>query len=298
MQGVKRCWTGVIIAIGTMAIVLGSTGLPLEATPLPINPCKPAPQKPKTLPDPKPSSRQTERKPQSPKASVKSQPVAIELVDIPAGEFLMGSENGEDDEKPAHRVKINYAFKMGKYEVTQAQWQSVMGNNPSYFNSCGGNCPVEKVSWNDVQEFIKQLNVRNNGYTYRLPTEAEWEYACRAGTTGDFAGKLDAMAWYFDNSSGQTHPVGQKSPNAWGLYDIVGNVWEWCEDVYHDDYTGAPTDGSSWRTPRSDGENDRVLRGGTWYLDAFYCRSAFRRWLDADYRDYYLGFRVVAVTRK
>src|SRR5437667_5221339 len=114
---------------------------------------------------------------------------------------------------------------MGKYEVTQAQWESVMERNPSRFR--GADRPVEQVSWNDVQQFLQKLNARGDGYRYRLPAEAEWEYAARAGTSGPYAGNLDAMAWYEQNSGKQTHPVGQKQPNAWGLYDMHGNVWEW-----------------------------------------------------------------------
>lgn len=117
------------------------------------------------------------------------------MVKIPAGSFMMGSNNGSDNEKPVHRVNINYEFYMGKYEVTQAQWKAVMGNNPSKFSNCGGNCPVEQVSWDDVQKFIRKLNSLQNDYEYRLPTEAEWEYACRAGTTGDNYGDLDSIAW-------------------------------------------------------------------------------------------------------
>src|SRR5205085_9149218 len=120
--------------------------------------------------------------------------------------FMMGSETGDADEKPVHQVTIREGFYMGKYEVTQAQWKQVMGNNPSYFNNCD-QCPVEMVSWNDAQEFIKKLNAMNDGYVYRLPSEAEWEYAARAGTTGDYAGDLDAMAWYLNNSGNKTHPV-------------------------------------------------------------------------------------------
>src|SRR6185295_12837821 len=128
-----------------------------------------------------------------------------------------------------HKVRITRQFEIGKYEVTQEQWQAVMGDNPSNFK--GANLPVEKVSWNDAQDFLLKLNARD-GYTYRLPTEAEWEYACRAGSMGDFAGELDDVAWYDKNSGSKTHPVGQKRPNVWGLYDMHGNVSEWCSDWY------------------------------------------------------------------
>lgn len=215
----------------------------------------------------------------------------IELVRIPAGSFMMGSTGVEPNEKPAHQVTINYSFYMGKYEVTQAQWQSVMGNNPSYFKNCG-NCPIEQVSWDDAQNFIRKLNQMNDGYTYRLPTEAEWEYACRAGTTGD-AGNLSETAWYSENSGSKTHAVGSKQPNAWGLADMHGNVGEWCQDWYHETYYGAPGDGSAWL---SGGEQKYlVLRGGSWGADAKDLRSAIRYWGIPDARNAYGGFRVVAV---
>jgi formylglycine-generating enzyme required for sulfatase activity len=206
---------------------------------------------------------------------------------------MMGSTNGEADVKPVHQVTISQPFYMGKYEVTQAQWQSVMGNNPSYFKDCGGNCPVEQVSWDDAQNFINKLNDGNDGFRYRLPTEAEWEYACRAGTTGDYAGTFSEMAWSLENSGVKTHAVGGKQPNAWGLADMHGNVWEWCQDWYHETYYGAPTDGSAWL---SGGEQKyRVLRGGSWYSYASYSRSADRYWPKLGNRFKSYGFRVVAV---
>jgi formylglycine-generating enzyme required for sulfatase activity len=211
------------------------------------------------------------------------------MVLVPAGSFKMGSDNG--DEKPVHDVTISQAFYMGKYEVTQAQWQAVMGSNPSNFK--GDNLPVEQVSWDEAIAFIARLNAQKDGYIYRLPTEAEWEYACRAGTTGDFAGNLDAMAWYDKNSGGKTHDVGAKIPNAFGLFDMHGNVWEWCQDWYHASYIGAPGDGSAWL---SGGEQkSRVLRGGSWSSYATYLRSAYRSRITPDYRGSTFGFRVVAV---
>ena len=142
----------------------------------------------------------------------------------------MGSDAGGSREQSAHRIEISQAFYLGKYEVTQAQWKDVMGKNPSGFK--GDNRPVEEVSWEDVQEFIRRLNAREQGVTYRLPTEAEWEYAARAGSTtaysfGDDTLQLGEYAWYWENADGTTHPVGQLKPNAWGLYDMHGNVWEW-----------------------------------------------------------------------
>ncbi|HEX8847607.1 MAG TPA: SUMF1/EgtB/PvdO family nonheme iron enzyme, partial [Pyrinomonadaceae bacterium] len=185
--------------------------------------------------------------------------IGMEFVLVPAGSFMMGSENGDKNEKPAHQVTINCQFYMGKYEVTQAQWQQVLSSNPSNFKNCD-QCPVENVSWNDAQEFIKKLNAQNDGYSYRLPSEAEWEYACRAGTIGDYAGDMDEIAWYIKNSGSKTHPVGQKQANAWSLYDMHGNVREWCEDVWHENYKGTPSDGSAWLIGGN--SNLRVLRGG------------------------------------
>ncbi|HMG75001.1 MAG TPA: SUMF1/EgtB/PvdO family nonheme iron enzyme [Pyrinomonadaceae bacterium] len=240
------------------------------------SPANPSPAKP----EPKPGT------------VVKNQ-IGMELVYVPSGSFMMGSTNGEVYEKPVHRVTISGDFYMGKYEVTQAQWQAVMGNNPSNFKGCGGNCPVEQVSWEDAQSFINKVNEGDDGFRYRLPTEAEWEYACRAGTTGDYAGNLSEMGWYSENSGDRTHGAGQKQGNAWGLADMHGNVWEWCQDWYHKTYGGAPSDGSAWL---SGGEQQgRVLRGGAWYYDATASRSAFRIGAAPDARRNDLGFRVVAV---
>jgi formylglycine-generating enzyme required for sulfatase activity len=221
----------------------------------------------------------------------------MEFVHIPAGSFYMGTQapdcppddpfternEYEDcmnsvnkDETPRHRVTLS-GFYLGKTEVTQEQWVSVMGSNPSEFKSekVGGNSrrhPVEQVSWSDVQTFIQKLNART-GHRYRLPTEAEWEYACRAGTSGERYGNLDAIAWYDKNSGKKTRPVGQKQPNAWGLYDMLGNVRERCQDWYGNDYYS-----------RSPGENPqgpsagsyRVNRGGCWYDNASYVRAPYR----------------------
>jgi eukaryotic-like serine/threonine-protein kinase len=210
---------------------------------------------------------------------------------IPAGKFMMGG-NRYDNETPVHKVKISKAFEMGKYQVTQAQWEAIMEGNPSYFK--GVSRPVEQVSWNDAQEFIKKLNEKKDGYVYRLPTEAEWEYGCRAGTTGDYAGNLDEMGWYNKNSGRKTHPVGEKKANAWGLYDMHGNVWEWCADLYNGRYYRESPDAD----PKGpDSGSDCVGRGGGWYNFAVYCRSANRYFYTPDARFYLLGFRLVRTPR-
>jgi formylglycine-generating enzyme required for sulfatase activity len=182
---------------------------------------------------------------------------------------------------------------MGKTEVTQAQWRAVMGNSPSYFAECGDACPVEQVSWEDVQEFIAKLNAKS-GKQYRLPTEAEWEYSCRAGAQQEFCGSdnADSVSWNNANSGkffGTTpHPVATKQANAFGLYDMSGNVWEWVADSYHDNYAGAPADGSAW-----EGGSMHVLRGGSWGKDATNSRSAARYKFGSNYRDFSFGFRLV-----
>ena len=179
-------------------------------------------------------------------------------------------------------------FKMGKYEVTQAQWQAVMGDNPSHFKDADN--PVEKVSWNDCKKFLEKLNsmpeVKASGLTFRLPTEKEWEYACRAGSTGDYCKLADGteitestlgeVAWYVDNSGRKTHPVGQKKPNAFGLYDMHGNVWEWCEDLYQA------------------GNSSRVRRGGSWSNLSGLCAAGNRVSYGPDSRFNRLGFRLAA----
>jgi len=210
---------------------------------------------------------------------------------IAAGSFSMGSATGKSDEKPVTQVTISRSYWLGKTEVTQGQWSAVMGSNPSYFK--GENLPVE-VSWEEAMAYCRKLTERERnggrlpeGYEYTLPTEAQWEYACRAGTTGDYAGSLDAMGWYSSNSGSKTRPVGQKEANAWGLSDMHGNVWEWCSDWYGD-YPGAsvtdPTGPASGANP--------VGRGGSWFSTAAICRSARRSRLSPGYRLNNLGFRL------
>ncbi len=232
--------------------------------------------------------------------------LSMKMVLIPAGEFMMGSKLSPDevadryggkakyftDEHPRHSVSITEPFYMGVTEVTHEQYEAVMGEKPSHFD--GKQNPAELVTWNDATEFCKKLS-QKTGETIRLPTEAQWEYACRAGSTsaycfGESERQLGDYAWYDDNSDGKTHPVAQKKPNDWGLYDMHGNVWEWCRDWYDGDYyenntitnpTG-PTSGSY-----------RVVRGGSWANYAYYVRSANRDCSDPSFTYLGFGFRVV-----
>lgn len=217
--------------------------------------------------------------------------VKLELVDIPAGSFSMGSDEREA-EKPIHKVNLK-AFKIGKYAITQKQYQSVMGNNPSNFK--GDNLPVEKVSLDNAIAFCKKLSGMVEK-TIKLPSEAQWEYACRAGSTGkycfgDDVNQLEKYAWYDKNSGSKTHPVREKLANSWGLHDMHGNIWEWCEDVWHENYNGAPTDGTAWLNGGE--QTKRSLRGGSWYYYVVGCRSADRDGYLGDKRGSNIGFRVV-----
>jgi formylglycine-generating enzyme required for sulfatase activity len=210
------------------------------------------------------------------------QGVKLEMVLIPAGEFLMGSpasdKTASREEKPQHRVRITKPFYLGKYPVTQEQWEAVTGSNPSYFQ--GPKNPVEQVSWDACQQFLDKLNRRqgNQAGSFQLPTEAQWEYACRAGSTtkycfGDDESGLGEYAWYGPNSDNKTHPVGEKKPNAWGLYDMHGNVWEWCRDWYDIGYYAkSPTDDPTG----PDKGWWRAQRGGGWVPPAKLLRSANR----------------------
>jgi formylglycine-generating enzyme required for sulfatase activity len=223
--------------------------------------------------------------------------VKLELVLIPAGEFEMGSKDGNADEKPVHKVRISQSFYMGKYVVTQAQYEKVMGmgSNPSGFK--GENLPVERVSYFEAEEFCKRAS-KLTKQTFRLPAEAEWEYACRAGTKtkfyiGDNDAAQEQAGWFKENSETKTHPVGQKKPNAWGLFDMQGNVWQWCQDWYGKDYYGK----SEAANPQGPAQGThRVMRGGSWnFPSGDCCRSARRSLLRPDDLDTYIGFRV-AVT--
>ena len=239
--------------------------------------------------------------------------VGMEFMPVPAGTFMMGSDESDREasasEKPRHRVTISKPFLIGKYEVTQAQWQAVMGASPyadprsnPYYSLPGMAERITKpdhpatVSWNDAQEFIRRLNAGEGHARYRLPTEAEWEYAARAGTTtaysfGDDARELGRYAWFGEDfASGGTHPVGQKEPNAWGLHDVHGNVWEWVQDRFGERYYA---EGPSVDPQGPAMGSARVVRGGSWHQTATSWRSAFRRQYEPDYRGISIGFRLV-----
>ena len=214
--------------------------------------------------------------------------VEIKMVSVPGGTFIMGSPASEaerdQDEGPQRDVTVQ-SFYMSQYEVTQAQYKAVMGTSPSSFNA--DDLPVDSITWDNAVEFCKKLSA-GTGRDYRLPTEAQWEFAARAGTTGPWAGDLDAIAWYRGNSESRTHPVGQKRPNGFGLYDMNGNVWEWCESKYKP----YPYNGDDGREDLQ--SNDvRVMRGGSWENTAASCRSAYRRRVIPDVRS--IGFRIILI---
>jgi formylglycine-generating enzyme required for sulfatase activity len=273
----------------------GSTSTPAVSTPAVVTP----------PPSPQPgisggTQVAVEVYPQTPAApKTQRNSLGMEFIRIEAGTFQMGTNHSDayDNEKPVHTVRLTQPFYLGKYEVTQGQWQAVMGNNPSSFTG-DTNRPVENVSWDDVQEFIRRLQAREGGATYRLPTEAEWEYAARAGTTtrwsfGNEASQLGRYAWYEGNAGGQTHPVGQLQPNPWGLYDMHGNVWEWVRDRY-----GPYTSGGTAVDPTGPSSGlDRVLRGGSWGITARRCWSANRISDAPDNRHGALGFRLLRMAQ-
>ncbi len=241
------------------------------------------------------------------------------MISVQGGTFRMGTKKDDPDnygdEHPDHDVRVP-DFSLGQFPVTQALWKAVMdGENPSYFK--GDSRPVEQVSWEDIdKKFLPELNKKLPGWNFRLPTEAEWEYAARSPAEGTKAGggnaapndrvtashrltkyagsnRLEAVGWYGENSHGETKPVGLKLPNALGLFDMSGNVWEWCEDDWHGDYNGAPTDGRAWvDNPRG---SSRVLRGGSWFYGApLICRVAYRDSYVPGDRASHFGFRLAA----
>ena len=234
---------------------------------------------------------------QKPAASTSMPKVSLDdimrnMVYVEGGTFTMGAtseqKKPDDDEKPTHRVSLS-SFYIGKYEVTQALWKAVMGSNPSRFE--GDNLPVEKVSWNDCQTFLRKLNAMT-GKNFRLPTEAEWEFAARGGNRNrgyQYSGSnvLSDVAWYADNSGSKTHNVGTKAPNELGIYDMSGNVWEWCQD-WKGSYIG-----SAQTNPKGPSSGSyRVDRGGSWFNFAWSCRVACRYCHTPDYRYFHLGFRL------
>jgi formylglycine-generating enzyme required for sulfatase activity len=258
--------------------------------------------------------------------------VSIDMVYIPGGTFKMGSpateEGHQESESPQRTVTVP-AFFMGKYPVTQAQWKAVadrlpqinhkLNPKPSHFD--GNNYPVESVSWHDAIEFCARLS-KLSDREYSLPSEAQWEYACRAGTTTPFhfgetidsaISNYRAQDWEIDKSTTYPGKYGQgklgvfrqsttavgsfKVANAFGLYDMYGNVWEWCMDHWHDSYINAPNDDSAWIDENASENDYRLLRGGSWSSDPGYCRSASRSWSGAGLRDYYIGFRVISPAR-
>jgi len=233
--------------------------------------------------------------------------VVIELRLIAAGSFEMGSQNRNFSEAPVHNVTIAQSFQIGKFPITQRQWVAVCGTNPATFQESGDH-PVENVNWVDAVRFCN-LASDKTGRSVRLPSEAEWEYACRAGTPGEFfftaegpfsddtsiSGRvrkeLAKFAWFDFNSREATHPVGAKSPNPWGLHDMIGNVWEWCADRWHDSYAGASNDGRPWLDSKGS-RPLRCLRGGAWDMNAFRCRSCYRSWDWESIATNRFGFRI------
>lgn len=215
--------------------------------------------------------------------------VMLQLGKIPAGKFMMGSVTGEEEEQPCHEVTIQPLY-VGIYPVTQAQYTAVVGENPSCFNNEPSSLrhPVEQVSFQDTKEFCLKLS-KLSGQSVILPSEAQWEYVCKAGAPDHAEPRMESVSWYDDNSSGTTHPVGEKCPNAWGFFDMQGHVSEWCEDWWHNDYDGAPVDGSVWH---KDSGSLRVVRGGSWFDAPWYCRPSSRGRMIPDARVNTFGFRV------
>ncbi|MCI5211785.1 MAG: formylglycine-generating enzyme family protein [Candidatus Electrothrix sp. ATG2] len=237
----------------------------------------------------------------------KDGPVRQRMRWIPPGRFLMGSPEDEpgwyDNEGPQHWVNISKGFWLFDTLVTQALWQAMMGENPSIFKS--PNRPVETVSWDDCQKFVQKINQQIPSLNLSLPSEAQWEYACRAGSTtalytepikpdDNVPPALAFIAWYIENSDGKTQPVAQKQPNDLGLYDMLGNAWEWIADFWHGNYDGAPEDGSIWENDESKGDSV-VIRGGSWGNEGRFCRSAYRSKLVPVRRDVAVGFRCARV---
>lgn len=211
----------------------------------------------------------------------------MEFASLPAGCFTAGATDGNSDEKPTHEVCLS-PFYLGRYEVTQGEWRKVMGFNPSLFTACGDDCPVDQVSWSDAREFIHRLN-RLTGRNYRLPTEAEWEYACRGGSkAGRYCGgEVDTVAWHRGNSGNMVHPVGRKTPNGFGIFDMSGNVWEWVQD-----WSG-PYPAKKQQDPQGpESGSSRARRGGSWQYGADKARATWRSSGYQDDRAMDIGFRL------
>lgn len=267
-----------------------------------------------SLPSQPPPVQGSNPAPAAPLASPASGPAlttnsfGMTFVSIPAGSFTMGSpesEQGRDVDERVHRVALTSNFLLQQTEVTQGHWKAVMGTNPSHFRNCGDDCPVEQVSWEKAQKFIHRLNELDPRLDYALPTEAQWEYAARAGSEGAYAngpledknlffdGNLEEMGWYVGNSQEATHPVGRKNPNAWGLYDMHGNVQEWTAD-WHAAYPFDPVNDPAGPTSGW----SKIRRGGSWNLYDRFCRSAARLWSSPDKQDAFTGLRLAATAKK
>ena len=222
----------------------------------------------------------------------------LEMIKVPRGSFIMGDKKyGYFNESPVHEVDVDYDFEVSRYEVTNQQFIQVMGYDYSYFRDCSFKynylCGVESVSWYEAQLFLEKLN-RKSGKSYRLLTEAEWEYVCRAGSYDAYCGggDYDKVGWFATNSGKTTHKVGQKAPNAWGVYDMSGNVWEWVQDNWHDHYHGAPNKGNIAWESNDENRNVRVLRGGAWDIDPNIAHATNRLGMDASMKLNYFGFRI------
>lgn len=289
-QGGPLKWL-VVIAVVLVSVLVVRKNLP-ETSPKPVS-----------LQPTVPTARQTATPVAGDTREIEVAPgVKMAFVWVAPGSFRMGSDDSDadsadSDEKPVHEVRLTKGYWIGKYEVTQKEWQAVMGNNPSYFR--GDRLPVEQISWNDCQEYVKKVNAylaqRGEELRVRLPTEAEWEFAARGGTESrgfKYSGsdEIKDVAWYGEDwNKGSTHPVGTKSANELGIHDMSGNVWEWCADWYGNYSSGSVTD------PRAPGSGDgRVLRGGCWNDTAVGCRSANRLGGMPGYRDDYLGVRLAS----
>lgn len=214
----------------------------------------------------------------------------LEVLPVEGGSFMMGASAGQglDREQPQHTVNVPN-FYIGKFPVTRSQWAALMEDTPS--DKTDLDLPVNDVSWHDAIEFCEKLSART-GRLYRLPTEAEWEYACRSNVTSESTSDLPDRAWYQDNSGGHIHPVAQKLPNGWGLYDMIGNVFEWCDDDGHDNYDGAPSNGSAWKPKQGVRPSTRMARGGSYNAEADDCRCTYRFHFSATLRSSTIGFRV------